>query len=323
MRSKTIITALAATAASLAVAGPAAAQTVLVEQERPFSVDAAKGVSVYSHYDESIDAYRLVARQDGQLKTLNVDPLPVPFDVDVGTSRTGALVAVYSRSTGDENTDLFRYSFASDSETRLASLSSANADEREPSVWQGDIAFVRSTADGKQRLMVGNTGKNGAPRTLVTRSGNGAIINPALSSLRVAYVTAGTRNGFGFQAVHTRTLRAGIDRTVHVARSGGANFAQVTGPSWSDTGKALYFARTNMGSGTGNRYHRYSPATGQVTQARGRSDAISTAFIGGPEGLLVTTNPTVIEGGCDYGDGTGEPTTCQLIATGPLSYTRP
>ncbi len=320
MRSKTIITALAATAASLAVAGPAAAATVLVEQERPFSVDAAMGVSVYSQYDEAIDAYRLVARQGGESKTLNVDPLPVPFDVDVGTSRTGALVAVYSRSSGDENTDLYRYSFASGSETRLAGLSSDSASERDPSVWRGDIAFVRSSG-GKERLMVGNTGKNGAPRTLVTRSGNGAIVNPALSSLRVAYVTAGTRNGFGFQAVHTRTLRAGLDRTVHVARSGGANFAQVTGPSWSDSGRALYFARTNMGSATGNRYHRYSPATGQVTQAQGRSDAISTAFIGGAEGLLVTTNPTVIEDGCDYGDA--EPTTCKLIATGPLTYTRP
>lgn len=318
MRSKSIITALAATAATLAVAGPAAAQTVLVEQAHPFSVDAAKGVSVYSHYDEAIEAYRLVARQGGQLKTLDVDPLPVPFDVDIGTSRTGALVAVYSRSTGDENTDLYRYSFASDSETRLASLSSDSASERDPSVWQGDIAFVRS-AGGKERLMVGNTGKNGAPRTLVTRSGNGAIVDPALSSLRVAYVTVGTRNGFGFQAVHTRTLRAGLDRTVHVARSGGANYAQVTGPSWSDTGRALYFARTNMGSQTGNRYHRYSPATGQVTQARGRSDAISTAFIGGTEGLLVTTNPTG-SGACSYD---GEPTTCQLIATGPLTYSRP
>ncbi|HEV2821094.1 MAG TPA: hypothetical protein VGW11_11355 [Solirubrobacteraceae bacterium] len=323
MRSKTIITALAATAASLAVAGPAAAQTVLVEQARPFSVDAAKGVSVYSQYDDSIDAYRLVARQDGQLKTLNVDPLPVPFDVDIGTNRAGALVAVYSRSIGDENTDLFRYSFASDSETRLTSLSRADADERDPSVWNGDIAFVRSTADGKQRLMVGRTGANGAPRTLVKRQGNGAIVNPALSSLRVAYVTAGTRDEFEFQAVHTRTLRAGIDRTIHVARSGGANFAQVTGPSWSDTGKALYFARTNMGSGTGNRYHRYSPATGQVTEARGRSDAISTAFIGGTEGLLVTTNPTVAQDECSYDDGAGKPTTCQLIATGPLTYSRP
>lgn len=54
MPSKTLMTALAA---SLAVAGPAAAATVLVEQARPFSVDAAKGVSVYSQYDESIGAY--------------------------------------------------------------------------------------------------------------------------------------------------------------------------------------------------------------------------------------------------------------------------
>lgn len=87
--------------------------------------------------------------------------------------------------------------------------------------------------------------------------------------------------GFGQQAVHTRTLRAGKERTIHTARSGGA--------------------------------------TGQVTQARGRSDAVSTAFIGGQEGLLVTTNPTDSDE-CSYD---GEPTTCRLIATGPLTYARP
>jgi len=320
MRSTTtLITALAAAAGSLAAAGAAAAATVLVEQERPFSVDAAMGVSAYSQYDSSIDAYRLVARQDGETKTLDVNPTPDPLDVDVGTSRTGSLVAVYSRSEGDGSSDLYRYSFAAGSETRLASLSSADADEREPSVWRGNIAFVRSS-DGKDRLMVGNTGANGAPRTLVTRRGDGAIFDPALSSLRVAYVTTGPGPyGFGQQAVHTRTLRAGKERTIHTARSGGANAAGVTGPSWSDSGRALYFARTNDSSGTGNRYHRYSPATGQVTQARGRSDAVSTAFIGGQEGLLVTTNPTDSDE-CSYD---GEPTTCRLIATGPLTYARP
>ena len=319
MPSKTLISALASSAASLAVAGPAAAATVLVEQARPFSVDAAKGVSVYSQYDESIGAYRLVARQGGQLKTLNVDPQPAPFDVDIGTSRTGALVAVYSRAIDDENTDLFRYSFASDSETRLVSLSSAYASEHDPSVWGGEIAFLRSTDDGTRRLMVGNTGANGAPRTLVTRRANQGITNPVLSSKRVAYLTANlNQEGIGYQAVHTRTLRTGKDRTIHVARSGALNAARVTGPSWSDTGRALYFARTNSGSGTGNRYHRYSPATGQVTEAPGNKRAVSTAFIGGAEGLLVTTNPTG-SGACSYD---GEPTTCQLIATGPLSDSR-
>ena len=323
MSSKTIITALAATALSVAVAGPAAAETVLVEQARPFSVDAAKGVSVFSRYDESIGAYRLVARQGGQLKVLNVDPLPVPFDVDIGTSRTGALVAVYSRSIDDENTDLFRYSFASDSETRLASLSSAYASEHDPSVWRGDIAFLRDTDDGRRRLMIGNTTANGAPRTLVTRRSPQGMVSPALSSLRVAYVTANlNQDGVGYQAVHTRTLRAGKDRTIHVARSGGLNAARVTGPSWSDTGRALYFARTNSTSGTGNRYLRYSPATGQLTQARGNRHAISTAFIGGQEGLLVTTNPIGRPNGGMCSDD-GAPTTCQLIATGPLTYSRP
>ena len=171
--------------------------------------------------------------------------------------------------------------------------------------------------------MIGSTTSGGAPRTLVTRRSPQGMVNPALSSTGVAYLTASlTQEGVGFQAVHTRTLRTGKDRTIHVARSSRRNAARVTGPSWSDSGRALYFARTNSALGTGNRYHRYSPATGQLTQARGTRHAISTAFIGGQEGLLVTTNPIgrPDSGGCS---SDGQPTPCRLIATGPLTYTRP
>ena len=64
MRSRIIITALT-TAATLGLAGPAAAQTVLSEQPRPFSVDATPGLIVFSQYQEDLDAYNLVAREDG------------------------------------------------------------------------------------------------------------------------------------------------------------------------------------------------------------------------------------------------------------------
>jgi len=80
---------------------------VLSEQPRPFSVDATPGVIVFSQYQADLDAYNLVAREDGVERTLNVEPSPVPFDV-VSTSTTGKLVAVYSRSVFDEEVDLFR-----------------------------------------------------------------------------------------------------------------------------------------------------------------------------------------------------------------------
>ena len=312
----TLTTALAATAA-LALAGPAAAQTVLSEQPRPFSVDAERNLIVFSQYQEGV-GYRLVARQDGEERTLNVEPSPVPFDVDVGTSSIGRLVAVYSRSVSDEEVDLFRYSFASDSETRLASLSIEGAVERDPAVHRGQIAFVRATREGS-RLMVGNTGANGTPRTLVTRRGAvGPIRDPDLSSLRVAYTTVGQEGDGRFQAMHVRNLRDRKDRTVKVVASGQLSFAALTGASFSHTGKALYFASTNVGAGTGNRYLRWSATLG-LRETRGTSQAINTAWSGGDLGLLVVRNPGP-DGTCSEGPTSG---TCDLIATGPLTFTRP
>ncbi len=317
MRSKTVITALT-TAATLGLAGPAAAQTVLSEQPRPFSVDAAPGVIVFSQYQADIDAYRLVAREEGVERTLDVEPSPVPFDVDVGTSSTGKLVAVYSRSVSDEEVDLFRYSFAGDSETRLTSLSIEGAVERDPSVHRGQIAFVRATSEGS-RLMIGNTGANGAPRTLVTRRGSvGPIRDTDLSRLRVAYTTVGQDGDRRFQAMHVRNLGNGKDRTVKVVASGQLSFAALTGASFSHTGKALYFASTNVGAGTGNRYLRWS-ATQGLRETRGTSQAVNTAWAGGSLGMLVVRNPGP-DGTCS-GDAT--PGTCDLIATGPLTFTRP
>ncbi|MCP9491244.1 MAG: hypothetical protein MSC31_15410 [Solirubrobacteraceae bacterium MAG38_C4-C5] len=316
MRSRTIITALT-TAATLGLAGPAAAQTVLSEQSRPFSVDATPGVIVFSQYQADIDAYRLVAREDGEERTLNVEPSPEPFDVDVGTSSTGRLVAVYSRSVSDEEVDLFRYSFASDSETHLTSLSIEDAVERDPSVHRGQIAFVRATREGS-RLMIANTGANGAPRTLVTRRGSvGPIRDPDLSSLRVAYTTVGQDGDRRFQAMHVRNLRDGKDRTVKVVANGQLSFAALTGASFSHTGRALYFASTAVGSGTGNRYLRWS-ATQGLSETRGTSQAIDTAWSGGSLGLLVVRNPGP-DGTCSRDSTKG---TCDLIATGPLRFTR-
>jgi hypothetical protein len=321
------MTILAASTATLAVAGPAAAETVLDEQSRSFSVAHAQGVTVFSRYDQAIDAYHLVAREAGEERRLNVEPSPEAFDVDVGTSATGRLVAVYSRLVNDDpdlredDHDLFRYSFASDSETRLAALSTEAA-EQNPSVSRGQIAFVRYTTEGS-RLMIGNTGRNGAPRTLVRRGGDATILDTALSSRRLAYATArgdGEASPYT-EAMHVRNLRDGKDRTVKIVRSGTLSYARFTDPSFSDTGKALYFARTHVGAGTGNRYHRWS-ATQGLRETRGTSQAISTAWAGGSLGMLVVRDP---DPGvtCGFEDVETPRGTCDLIATGLLTFTRP
>lgn len=319
--SKVMITAVALGAGALATAVPAAAApSTLAQEAQPFHVAASQGVMAWSSWDAQDRIYRLVALRDGQRTVLPVPGSPEPFDVDLGTNRSGTLVAVYSREV-NESRDLFRYDFAGRKETRLTSLSRSDTDEHEPTVWRGDIAFVRAS-DRATRLMLGNTGRTGAPRTLVSRRlADGVLLHPELtvgrSQRRVSYVLSSTgRNGFAREAVHVRTVRTGHDRVVHVAQSGGANFAHVTAPAWSDDGRALYFARTNQGSGQGNRYVRYLTASGKLGYAQGRSDAFSTAWLGSVHnGTLLVSSPGISD--CTY---SALPGVCTLRSTGQLTF---
>ncbi len=198
---KILITALMVGAGAVAAAGPAAAApSTLAQEAQPFHVAASEGVVAWSSWDARDRIYRLVALRDGQRTVLPVPGSPEPFDVDLGTSRSGALVAVYSRKV-NQSRDLFRYSFAGAKETRLTSLSRSDTDERQPTVWRGDIAFVRASTK-TTRIMVGDTGRTASPRTLLSRRVNdGTFTHPELTTsrglCRVAYVlTSPGRHGF-------------------------------------------------------------------------------------------------------------------------------
>ena len=60
--------------------------------------------------------------------------------------------------------------------------------------------------------------------------------------------------------------------------SGGANFGRLVSPSVS--GRSVYFARTNDGSGTGNNLFRYDLKTKKLFSARGTSHAESVTWRG-------------------------------------------
>lgn len=318
-RLKTLAAATAAFAALTAGPPAAGAQTTLAQELQPFEFATSRSIVAWSSWDPQARIYRLVVLRDGQRSVLPVPGSAQPFDVDLGTSRSGTLIAVYSREV-DESRDLFRYSFADGTETRLATLSRPNADEREPTVSRDEIGFVRASAT-TNRLMLANTTSTRAPRTIVSRTlrkGIGPqITHPDLSVGRLSYVlTSAGRYGFPREAVHVRTVRSGRDRVIHVAQSGGANFAHVTGPAWSDDGRGLYFARTNEGSGQGNRYIRYLPASGELGYAPGRRDAFSTAWLGAiTEGTLLVSGPGIRD--CSTGAAPG---VCTLQSTGPLQF---
>ena len=121
-------------------------------------IDAFRGRVVWSDYDASVDAWRLMEHAGGVTRALPVSPRRTPFDVDLGPDGRGGALAVYSRCaraprfdspTPQEDRgarrhgcDLYRYSFTSGRETAVASANS-RADEYWPSVWGSRIAFVR------------------------------------------------------------------------------------------------------------------------------------------------------------------------------------
>jgi hypothetical protein len=328
---------LAAAAAALATAlAPAAAQaapTTVATAQRAVPVAAWAGTVAWSELDPATNAFHLVvSRNGGAPRRLAVAPSAVAFDLDLGTNRNGSTYAVYSRCTtpATPNTpptdcDLYRLSIATAAETKLESLSSPDWDEREPTIFAGRIAFIRNETHGGRTqdvLRIGDTASGARGTTALVKLNRlaGALTDPELGQSRVAYIRA-NRNGTQ-RDVHVRTARAGgSDRRVYRATSGGANFANVTGPSLSDTASSFMWARTNQGSGTGNRLIRYGINTGRLSYAVGSSRWTSTAWASQSLGAAVMVDASGT--GTCFGNVNDPPqaTRCSVQLTGHLSFT--
>ena len=177
-------------AAVLAPAAHAAPTTIATEQ-RATQIAAWAGTVVWSSYDATTNDYHLVvSRNGGAPQRLAVAPSANAFDVDLGTNRSGSTYAVYSRCTtpATENTvptgcDLYRLSIASGIETKLDTLSSPTWDEREPTIYRGEIAFIRDETHGGRNedvLRIGNTtsGAQGTTALVVRNRLGGSLQDP-------------------------------------------------------------------------------------------------------------------------------------------------
>lgn len=149
-------------AAGSIVAVPAQAaspQTIAVE---PFvsKLSAYGGVLVWSHWDGSADAFRLLARFRGRTEVLPVATRTVPFDVDLGPDTRGRAVAVYSRCRHEvplwvaavagalpslpSGCTLYRYDFTSRRESRIAGIVGGGSGSFYlPTIWRNELAYVR------------------------------------------------------------------------------------------------------------------------------------------------------------------------------------
>jgi hypothetical protein len=170
------LTVVAATAAALVAASPAAAaDTEIATLPAQTSLDALDGLVLWSEQDSSTKAWRLVDRSN----PLPVATAPSPFDVDLGHDSRGRLVAVYSRcrealredgaNFGRRGCDIFRFDFATAREAKVKSVSSPR-DEYEPTIWHARIAFVRAFG-ARERMYVRDLR---AGRTRRLRGGGGS-----------------------------------------------------------------------------------------------------------------------------------------------------
>ena len=291
MRPLVIPLALLALAAGSA---PAAAEQRLATEARTFTADAFGDVVAWSSYDPAARVYRLRLLRGGVPVTPAVDASPAPFDLDVGPGPDGAPLVVYSRRG-----DLFQYDPASGLEQPLAEVNTPGT-ELHPSLHRSALGFVRRVG-GRPVLYLrrgGDTRRRPRPRFMRTL----AIEDVELSSrgLFVVYrtdivPTCCTR------AVLYRVQGRRLRHLFHVG-SGGANFGQLVTPHV--VGGSVYFARTNEGSGQGNRFFRYDLRTGRLFSARGTSRAQSVTWLGdrfllsrrvrsSDAGELVITDPIV------------------------------
>jgi hypothetical protein len=296
-------------AAALGPATAAQAATVLSTEQVPTRVAAWNGTVMWSQLDQATGNYRLVKSVDGGTP----EPVAVPeraggpFDIDLGTNRSGSTYAVYTRDG-----DIYRLGVASGVETKISKLSSPTLVERDPTIQRGEIAFIRRDG-GYDQLRIGDTtGGSTGSRFLVKKL---SILSAELAIKQVAYVEASGNS----RLVHVRNIRTGHDQVVYRATSGGANFAGITKPAYSADFNGFLWARTNLGSGTGNRLVRYELTGSKLSYAQGSPRYNSTSWSSPQLGAATASSldgsdsPGACEdAGVSY---------CQVTLTGPLSFT--
>jgi hypothetical protein len=158
------VVALAVLAGAIVRPAPAPAQepTAVTGVDRPTPIAAYDGRLVWSRYTGT-GSYELVQRVGtGAVAKLPVEPRTVPFDVDLGPTGGGGVIAVYSRCTAEpkpalpnqeevayetgRGCDVYKLDLRSSREVRFTKANARNASEFWPTYWKGRLAFARAYA---------------------------------------------------------------------------------------------------------------------------------------------------------------------------------
>jgi hypothetical protein len=296
--------------ALLALAAPAAAEVrTLAEVHTPGRgeeltafpvIDAFGGHVVWSDYDATIGAWRLMEHGGGATRALPVAPRRTPFDVDLGPDGRGGVTAAYSRCLGGlrlhlptpqefragrHGCDLYAFSFTTGRERKLLG---SRADEYWPSVWGDRVAFVRGyrsrrdpdrTATPYPYLRAeGRTRRLSRPSSRI-EGGRGNTMIEHLDLRRNTVAFAWRRNDFTVTDNFIYVVRPGgpPGAVAHGATSGGdasERVRSVSFPAW-DGEQGVHWLFTNRGE------PEYFGAFAYRGQASPRTKAVAFAHAGG------------------------------------------
>ena len=203
MRARTTLVGIAAAIALGHATAANAADEVIATVAKPTTVDAFRGHAVWSAWDETIKAYRLMQfTRDGQVIPLRIPPNKVPFDVDLGDDPFGGTMAVFSRCdrppasrfelNGRRGCDLYDVRLSGTGQVKLRTASSPGADEYWPTVWGGRIAFTRTykaRRNGSRRFVYWRRFKGTGPSHRLRRGpGDGIPEELDMRGRRVTYL---------------------------------------------------------------------------------------------------------------------------------------
>lgn len=124
--------------------------------ESEFSYHA--GLGVVSAYDEGSREYHLVLVRDGAgPQRLPIAASDVPFDADLGPDGAGRPAVVYSRCAPGGtreaegcDRDLYLHRLGAAGERPISSANAPGADDEQPTLWRGEVAWVRTYRDLRQ-----------------------------------------------------------------------------------------------------------------------------------------------------------------------------
>jgi hypothetical protein len=187
---------MAITAASGAAPSALAADRVVVTDPTATNVSAHNTLVVWSRLGRD-GRSRLVRLVGSTPRDVPVRPKDGLFDPDVGTSRRGHEVIVYTRCAGlsGQGCDVWRYDDSNRRERKVPGASSERCSEFAPSVWLGTVAFARTGPGNCPGLYVARQGRvrrleGRVPAQTDVRGSTVAYLytpagDPAVSSVRV------------------------------------------------------------------------------------------------------------------------------------------